>query len=470
MIIRSLLTNKNPFNSTSEIKRWIERRNHEVKVKIEKIPFADMEMWHSNEDGSIHHDSGRFFSIVGIDVTTDYGINNHWRQPIILQPEVGYLGILSKEIDGVLYFLMQAKIEPGNVNCVQISPTLQATKSNYSRVHAGKCPNYLDFFVNAKPENIILDQLQSEQGARFLRKRNRNIIIKVDEDVPLLEDFRWMTLGQIKELMYYDNMVNMDTRTVLSGLKISDYITPLDGMSGMSLFGKDMVLSSMTNHSYVSTRDHLSWLTNLKSKYELQVNYCSVHDMPGWRKTKTEIVRDDQLFFKIIGVNVSISNREVSTWCQPLVQPMQQGLCAFIIKKINGVYHFLIQAKLECGNFDVIELAPTVQCLTGNIPLDTKLQPEFYQYVMNAKREQIVFDTLQSEEGGRFYKEQNRNIMIEAEEDFPLDVPERFTWMTLRQLYKFLRFNNYLNIQARSLISAIPYKFYEHKSRNYLSI
>lgn len=458
MILRSLLTNFNPFNSTAEIKQWIEKKNMDVEVKVNIIPFADMKCWHSENDGSIRHDSGRFFSIVGIDVQTDYGEINHWCQPIILQPEIGYLGILTKEIDGTLYCLMQAKIEPGNVNCVQISPTLQATKSNYSRVHSGRKPNYLDYFVNAKPENIILDQLQSEQGARFLRKRNRNIIIKVDEDVPLLEDYRWMTLGQIKELMHHDNMVNMDTRTVLSGLKISDYVTPFDGTRGMSQFGKDMILSSTTNHSFTSTQDHLSWLTNLKARYDLIVNFCPLFDMPGWKKTETEIIRNDKRFFKIIGVDVTISNREVSSWCQPLVQPMQQGLCAFILKKINGVYHFLVQAKLECGNFDVIELAPTVQCLTGDIPTDPKLQPEFYQYVTHAKKEQVIFDTLQSEEGGRFFKEQNRNIMIEADSDFPLEVPERFTWMTLRQIYQFLRFNNYLNIQARSLISALSYK------------
>lgn len=457
MIIKSLLTENNPFNSTEELKAWIEQRNREVEVKVEKIPFDQLKMWHSDPDGSIRHDSGRFFSIVGIDVTTDYGINNHWRQPIILQPEVGYLGILTKEIDGVLYCLMQAKIEPGNVNCVQISPTLQATKSNYSRVHSGKAPNYLEYFVNAKPENIILDQLQSEQGARFLRKRNRNIIIKVEEDVPVLEDFRWMSLGQIKELMHYDNLVNMDTRTVLSGLKISDYVTPLDGLKGMSDFGRDLILSSTTNHSHISTRDHLSWLTGLKAKYDLFVNFCPINDMPGWEKTNMEIGRQDGKYFRIIGVNVTISNREVATWCQPLVEPMQDGLCAFIIKKINGVYHFLVQAKLECGNFDVMELAPTVQCLTGNAE-EAIIKPEFYDYILNARKDQVLIDALQSEEGGRFYHEQNRNILVEADENFPLELPERYTWMTLRQIYKFLRFNNYLNIQARSIISALNYK------------
>lgn len=458
MIIRSLLSNINPFNSTVELKDWIAERNREVEVKVEQIPFSELNRWHSEPDGSLHHDSGRFFSIQGIDVVTDYGNNNHWRQPIINQPEIGYLGILTKEINGVLYCLMQAKIEPGNVNCVQISPTLQATKSNFSRVHSGKSPSYLEYFVNAKPESIILDQLQSEQGARFLRKRNRNIIIKIDEDVEVLPDFRWMTLGQIKELMHFDNLVNMDTRTVLSGLKISDSISPLDDLSGMSEYGKGWILSSTTNHAHTSTRDHLSWLTGLKAKYDLHVSPCAINDMPGWKKNDLEIVREDGKYFKIIGVNVTISNREVASWCQPLVQPMQDGLCAFIIKKINGIYHFLVQAKLECGNFDVLELASTVQCLTGKIPEDPALRPAFYDYVINARKEQVVFDSLQSEEGGRFFHEQNRNLLIEADENFPLEVPPHFTWMTLRQMYKFLRFNNYLNIQARSIISALNYK------------
>lgn len=458
MIIRSLLTKENPFNSTAEIKTWIKERNEEVNVEVEKISFSSMKKWHSEKDGSLHHDSGRFFSITGIEVQTDYEGVSHWQQPIIMQPEVGYLGILTKEIDGVLYCLMQAKIEPGNVNCVQISPTLQATKSNYKRIHAGMCPNYLDYFVNAKPNEIILDQLQSEQGARFLRKRNRNIIIKVSEEVPVLPDFKWMTLGQIKELTHSDNLVNMDTRTVLSGLKISDYISPLDDMTEMSIFGKDILLSSTTNHSIFSTEEHLSWLTSLKSKYDLSVTPCPILGMTDWVRTDSEIYRPDGKFFKVIGVNVTISNREVATWCQPLIQPMQEGLCAYIIKKINGVYHFLVQAKLECGNFDVIELAPTVQCLTGNVYASDNARPPFVDYVLNARKEQIIFDTLQSEEGGRFYKEQNRNLMVEVSDDFDMNLPPRYTWMTLRQIYRFLRFNNYLNIQSRSLISTLSYK------------
>jgi oxidase EvaA len=201
MLIKSLLAIDTSINSLDDIKHWIETRNREIRVDIERTSLSSLDNWFMDETGSLRHSSGRFFSIEGIKVQTDFGFVPCWTQPIINQPEVGYLGILAKEFDGILYFLMQAKVEPGNVNCVQISPTLQATKSNYKQIHKGKQPSYLEYFSNAQTNQILLDQLQSEQGARFLRKRNRNIIIIANEHVELSDDFRWMTLGQIKALV-----------------------------------------------------------------------------------------------------------------------------------------------------------------------------------------------------------------------------------------------------------------------------
>ena len=57
------------------------------------------------------------------------------------------------------------------------------------------------------------DQLQSEQGARFYHKRNRNIIILIDEDeeIQMKDNFRFLTINQISNLMLKDNIVNMDS-------------------------------------------------------------------------------------------------------------------------------------------------------------------------------------------------------------------------------------------------------------------
>lgn len=458
-MIQSLLPCEPTKFTIVELQNWLAQRNQEVSVSVELIPFSKMKGWYADADGCLRHESGRFFSIEGIHVHADVGTIQEWEQPIINQPEIGYLGILTKEFDGVLYFLMQAKIEPGNVNCVQISPTLQATKSNYTQQHKGRKPLYLEYFQNAKPHQVLLDQLQSEQGARFLRKRNRNIIIKVDEEVPVYEDFAWMTLAQIKELMHRDNMVNMDTRTVLAGLDYSQFEIRDEALRQMSPFGQAMIASARCRNGRWTMNEHLSWLTQLKANAELSVRYVPLKDIQGeWQVNEYEIRRKDKKFFRVIGTRVNISNREVTSWCQPLVQPMQQGICAFVIKKIDGVYHFLVHAKMECGNLDVYELAPTVQCLTGNVlDVPKELWPAYVDYVMNAGPEQILYDAMQSEEGGRFYHEQNRNMIVEVGDEFPIDIPGDYHWMTLGQIHEFMRFNNYINIQARSLIAAIKY-------------
>ena len=425
-------------------------------MDISQVPFKELKGWYfDDETGNLCHESGKFFSIVGIDVYKNQDGIVRWRQPIVNQPEVGYLGIICKEFNGVLYFLLQAKIEPGNVNCVQLSPTLQATRSNYTCVHGGKRPAYLDYFKNAKAEQIILDQLQSEQGARFLRKRNRNIIIRVDDEIEVGEDFRWLTLGQIKQLMAYDNTVNMDTRTVLSGLHIQTGGLPAS--ETMSSFGSELFLSERCTDGEMTINGVLHRMSELKSRYELLVDKIPLRDVHDWMVTGDEIVRPDRRYFRVLGVNVTISNREVSTWCQPIVQPMQEGLCVLFVQKRKGVLHFLLQAKVECGNFDVVEFAPTIQCLTGDFRKVVK-PPRFVREFLDGHiLGRVLFDTKQSEEGGRFYHEQNRNVILLLDEDVELDEQDDFIWLTLGQIKEFLRFNNYLNIQVRSLIASLQY-------------
>ena len=199
-------------------------------------------------------------------------------------------------------------------------------------------------------------------------------------------------------------------------------------------------------------------VSELKSRYELIVDKIPLNDVNGgWCVSETEIAREDGKFFRVLGVNVTIANREVSTWCQPIVQPMQEGLCVLFIQKRNGVLHFLLQAKVECGNFDVVEFAPTIQCLTGDFRQVPNPPPFVRLFVDGAIKGCVLFDTKQSEEGGRFYHEQNRNVIVLLDEGVDLDVPENFLWLTLGQIKEFLRFNNYLNIQVRSLISALRY-------------
>ena len=464
--LRSAFVKKGQFKTSSQIIDWLKEQNKKVAVSIKKIRFDQLNQWHVNiEKGTIFHKTGKFFSIEGIHVKTNWGAVPEWEQPIINQPEIGYLGIIVKEFDGVLHFLLQAKIEPGNINHVQLSPTLQATRSNYTQVHQGDKPLYLEFFQQAKPNEILLDQIQSEQGARFLKKRNRNIIIRIDDDIPVYDNFAWLTLGQIKELIRHDNVVNMDTRTVISGIpfgifddEVIDVYSFLASERFENSFDRYFFKSALSQTGHMrSIEEIISFVTKWKSIYDLDVNNKPLQKLSHWVFTDTEIYHEERKYFNVIAVDIEIGNREVKKWSQPMVEPAQEGLCAFVVKEINGLLHFAVQAKLECGNHDIIEFAPTVQCLTGNYRQTLKGTLPFLDYVLNANPEQIAFDAMQSEEGGRFFHEQNRNVIVVAGDELSTDLPENYIWMTLQQLFIFLKFNNYLNIQARSLIAAISF-------------
>ncbi len=437
---------------TGSVLTWLNQKKNDIKVEVLQISLEELNGW-IFDDCNIRHSSSHFFSIDGIRINTNYGLVSSWCQPIINQPEIGFLGMITKKIDGVLYFLVQAKIEPGNINHIQISPTLQATRSNYKRVHKGKRPLFLEYFNGEKNVDILIDQLQSEQGGRFLRKRNRNIIVmlKDNETIDIPDDnFVWLTLKQIKELLSYDNVVNMDTRTVISCINYGEYDEQVS---------KDNAhLYSLLNStsSFYEMRQIINWITGMKFNTDLDVIKIPIGEIDKWRYQDGQIRHIDDKYFSVIGIRTSIENREVVSWDQPMIKPAQEGIIAFIVKKINGTYHFLVQAKMEVGNFDLIELAPTIQCLTGNYRKGyNEYTIPYLDYVQNVRPEQIWYYSYQSEEGGRFFQEQNLNMIIEADDNFDMDIQNNYCWMTLNQLLSFVSYNNYLNIAARSLLAAI---------------
>lgn len=67
----------------------------------------------------------------------------------------------------------------------------------------------------------------------------------------------------------------------------------------------------------------------------------------------------------------------------------------------------------------------------------------------------VRYDTVQSEEGGRFYHALTRYQIIQVDSDFMDKTPPGHLWMTLRQLTDLLRHGHYLNIEARSLLACL---------------
>nr|AHE14540.1 CalS14-like putative dehydratase [uncultured bacterium] len=430
-----------------------------------RVPFDDLHGWgFDRATGNLVHETGRFFSVEGLHVRPGDGTGAEWWQPIIHQPDIAILGILATEIDGVLHFLMQAKKEPGNVNRVQLSPTVQATSSNYTRLHGGSRTPYVEYFTDPGRGRVIVDVLQSEQGAWFYRKRNRNVVVEVSDEVPVREDFRWLTLGQILALARVPNLVNMDARTVLACLPFAGatpaatpappagpaaWVVPSPpGSPDDDGFRAALrrSLGATTADAGPGPPDVAGWLADRRQAPSVSAVRVGLDSVVGWYRSRDEIARVDGGHFAIIGVRVTADNREVASWTQPLLAPRSVGVIAMLVRRIDGVLHALVRADVQPGYVDAVEIGPTVQYTAAS----GAERPPFLDLVLQGPG--VRYATVLSEEGGRFHQAQNRYLVVEVGEEFPLAVPPDFAWLTVGELTAACQHSHQLNIEARTLL------------------
>ena len=459
-VARGLIRSLSTTGHETSLATYFERTLAEAKVMFTEstvVPLAALREWDASPDRElIRHRGGGFFTVEGIEVTRSVGPQpQRWQQPVIVQGEVGILGILAREIDGVLHFLMQNKAEPGNLNGIQLSPTVQATRSNFMRVHGGAPTPYLEYFMGnpGSRQRVLVDVRQSEHGSWFLRKRNRNIVIEVRDEIPMRPNFHWLTLGQISELMRIDNFVNMETRSVISCLPIhsSGWLPEQDPCSD---FRRALARSFARSAGCVTPRAELnSWITSARTEQEVDVRRIPLGDVSDWGYTRETISHHQGRFFHVLGVRVRANGREVHTWDQPMVSGGGEGVVAFVVRRVEDSLHVLVQLRSEGGNLDGPEIAPTIQCTPSNYGGEgLPPTPPLLDEVLAARPEQVHFDQMLSDEGGRFFQTTNRHLVVELDD---IEAPEGFRWLTAAQLGDLLQHDNYLNAQARSLMACL---------------
>lgn len=454
-IIVSWANTEGTVNSTEDLLSWIKNLNETTYVNIQECSINDSAFWfYDDYNGEILNRKRSFFSVKGMRRFEDGEFLGE--QPIIIQPEIGYLGIICRKINGVLNFLMQAKIEPGNINCVQISPTIQATKSNFTRAHGGKLPTYFELFEHSDKYKVIYDQIQSEQATRFYKKRNRNMIMIVDEEFEIYPNYKWMTLGQIKKLMEIDNLVNMDTRTVLSGIPLISSRLSKEELAQIKPLFKDESLYSSIFEANQSEYLPLIYqkINNYKMFKDVMIATVPLNQLVDWKVDEYGITCKKQADFMVRYYDIEISGREVQHWTQPLFKAIGMATFGLITRNLDGKRHFLVKIKPEIGSFDKVEIGPTVQWEPSHYLFNDNDVEKVFRKKMEMKTG-ILNDVILSEEGGRFYHEQNRNVIIDFSDVELPQIPEEYMWVDFGTLNYLVQVNNCLNIQLRNLLSII---------------
>ena len=445
-------------NSLKDFHTWFLQKKELGKFEVDIAPLDSLKDWSMDSFlGTYGHKSGKFFTVSGLDVEREVNGNlQHWTQLIINQSEQGILGLLAKRIDGIIHVLVQAKMEPGNINFIQVSPTVQSTRSNYTKVHGGKSTKFIEYFLGKPAGTVIFNQLRSEQGSRYYRKRNQNVVILLEDGHHIPEDknFFWLTLGQLRELHKIPNLVHLDCRSIIGGMPFS---IPLENDDPIEIsIGNQSIITSLhcnDSDSFNSQRQLMSWFTQEKMKNIKHTKLVPINEAKNWSYDGNSIKHMDDKFFDLIGVNVHSPGREVISWSQPLIKCANGGIIGLIAQVHNGVLHFLINARFEAGFIDTVELAATVQFAPRNYKVNSSNQmPHFMKYFENDSKNEIIVDTFLSNEGGRFFESENQHIVIKIPDDDVIAVPEGYKWMTLSQLYYFGSMELTLNVELRSLI------------------
>lgn len=217
----------------------------------------------------------------------------------------------------------------------------------------------------------------------------------------------------------------------------------------------DLVLDD--SNSFYSTDDLRRWIDEIRAASAIELTRKNIPDLRGWHVDETtgEISHESGEFFRVIGVGITNSSREVSGWDQPLIWQKEAGILGIIRTQFDGVWHYLLNAKAEPGNTLLFQISPTLQATYSNLrTAHGGRVPRFSEFFMEegSAPRRVIYKQWLAEDGGRFYLKSNLNMLVEVDaQDLP-EFPDEYRWFTLSQIKELLLEDNYINPHVRGIL------------------
>ena len=422
------------------VEAWLDERRSGFGLQVARATLSHCAAWRL-EEGELRHVTGRFFQVVGAEAVTPAG--ETWQGPLLRQEEIGLLAFLVRESVSGHQWLLQAKAEPGNVGGVQIAPTIQATESNFQRVHGGAATRFIEWFLSGSDEHVVTDVLGSEIGSRFLRKRNRNALalVPAGRRVALGGAWRWFDGVELRAVLGRSYAVGTEARSVIvSGpwSLIADG-RPFSRWRGGRDFRSKLARSYETEPEVAGT---LAQLGRARAAAVPGAGQIPLQELGDWRLDERGLHPRGRRRASVSFVSVVAHDREVHQWCQPLMGRTGVAACDLICQEREGVLRFLLRAAWEHGLMERIELAPS------------RLVDDVRE-IERPDDETVRLSMVQSDEGGRFLHCRTRYRIIEwsAGDAEPTRPGEH--WLTLAQLEALAHQPTALTNETRTALSLL---------------
>lgn len=212
-------------------------------------------------------------------------------------------------------------------------------------------------------------------------------------------------------------------------------------------------------HNEIFVKD---WFLDKRNNCQMQVEEIPLNQTRDWHidLESGEIQHKSSQFFRIHGLRITqTADREVSKgWDQPILTQVgyDGGLLGILCQRFDGIPHYLIEAKEEPGNYEKIQLSPTLQATFSNLKMAHEGRKpyfsHFFEYPEN-NQAKIIYKQWLSEDGGRLYLKRNMGMLIEIPDDLELEIPDSFIWMSMYQIKSLLNENAWINPHIRGIIA-----------------
>ncbi len=208
-----------------------------------------------------------------------------------------------------------------------------------------------------------------------------------------------------------------------------------------------------------SKSEILDWYSKILNNLQTKEKIIPLDEVRDWNIENNEIVHKSGSFFKVVGVRVENSkDREVEDkgWDQPIIQEVNDnkgGLLALLKTRIEGLPHYLVEAKYEPGNHNSLQLSPTLQATFSN--LEQKhggRKPHYHELFSDYEsKSEYLFNNWLTEDGGRLYKKRNLGLVKEVPFS-EIKVRENFIFVSLFQVKELLKEESIINPHLARLI------------------
>lgn len=198
--------------------------------------------------------------------------------------------------------------------------------------------------------------------------------------------------------------------------------------------------------------DSMLSLTDLleDSRAGFEVVPTGLSSMPTWHFNEGALSHVSGGFFSVVGVRFEATDQAPRRDALFLFQP-QSAINGLLTCVVDGIQHFLLQARAEPGNVGQAQFGPTLQSTPANYLCvhGGKATPFIEWFSTHRPDVQVLHDSVQLDLGERYLFKSKRVIVAKCSAD--IAVPEGFVWVPAWLVNAAASRSTFLNTDLRAL-------------------